>query len=161
MAWTKTKEGLPLPVIFKNKKFNFFERQLIIILNTKVLASNNGQHLELFKADPLNALIYAMAMEKQKNGLEIAQKGYDHYFLNKESDDIAEQYGKVWYLTSNFFVNNFKILFFFFAQIKVYIWYRFLQMRWRLCSIAEPIQRPTRLLLPLRSSRPAFVRQYV
>ena len=86
---------MPLPVIFKNKKLNFFERQLIIILNTKVLASNNGQHLELFKADPLNALIYAMAMEKQKNGLEIAQKGYDHYFLNKESDDIAEQYGKV------------------------------------------------------------------
>ncbi len=60
-----------------------------------MLAANDGQHLELFKTDPVNALLYAMAMEKQKNGLEIAQKAYDHYFVNYEENDIAEQYGKV------------------------------------------------------------------
>ena len=62
---------------------------------TSGLASTDGQQLELFKTDPLNALLYSMAMEKQKNGLEIARKAYDHYFLNKESDDIVKQFGDV------------------------------------------------------------------
>jgi hypothetical protein len=59
------------------------------------LASTDGQDLELFKADPLNALLYSMAMEKEKYGLEIARKAYDHYFVNKESDDIVKQFGDV------------------------------------------------------------------
>jgi hypothetical protein len=36
-----------------------------------------------------------MAMEKEKYGLEIARKAYDHYFVNKESDDIVKQFGDV------------------------------------------------------------------
>ena len=59
------------------------------------LASTDGHDLELFKADPLNALLYSMAMEKQKNWLEIARKAYDHYFVNKESVDIVKQFGDV------------------------------------------------------------------
>ncbi len=75
------------------------------------LASTDGQDLELFKADPLNALLYSMAMEKQKNGLEIARKAYDHYFVNKESDDIVKQFGDVWNFNfKNIWVDNLTIL---------------------------------------------------
>jgi hypothetical protein len=50
----------------------------------------------VLKKDPLNCLAHAMGMEKQKNGREIAQKAYDHYFGTSESDDdFVAQYGKV------------------------------------------------------------------
>ena len=48
------------------------------------LATIDGKNLEAFKKDPVNALLYVMAMEKQKNGLEIARKAYNHYFVNNE-----------------------------------------------------------------------------
>ena len=66
------------------------------------LATIDGKSLELFKADPINDLLYSMGMEMQTNGLEIAQKAYDHYFVNnKESDDIVTQYGQVCNLKKN------------------------------------------------------------
>ena len=61
------------------------------------LATIDGKSLEVFKSDPINDLLYSMGMEKQKNGLEIAQKGYRHYFVNnKESGYITKQYGQVY-----------------------------------------------------------------
>ena len=52
--------------------------------------------MEFFKKDPVNVVLYVLSMEKQKtNGLEMAQKAYDHYFVNKENDDIVTQYGEV------------------------------------------------------------------
>ncbi len=60
------------------------------------LATIDGKNLEAFKKDPVNALLYVMAMEKQKYGLEIARKAYNHYFLNNESNDIVKQFGEVW-----------------------------------------------------------------
>ena len=66
------------------------------------LATIDGKSLELFKSDPINDLLYSMGLEMQKNGLEIAQKAYDHYFVNnKESDDIVTQYGQVCNLKKN------------------------------------------------------------
>ncbi|XP_046639318.1 venom carboxylesterase-6-like isoform X1 [Daphnia pulicaria] len=60
------------------------------------LASIDGKNLEVLKKDPLNCLAHAMGMEKQKNGREIAQKAYDHYFGTSESDDdFVTQYGKM------------------------------------------------------------------
>ena len=61
------------------------------------LATIDGKSLEVFKSDPINDLLYSMGLEMQTNGLEIAQKAYDHYFVNnKDSDDITKQYGQVW-----------------------------------------------------------------
>jgi hypothetical protein len=51
--------------------------------------------LELLKKDPVDAVLYAIGMEKQKNGLEIAQKAHDHYFVSKENNDMITQYGEV------------------------------------------------------------------
>ena len=60
------------------------------------LATIDGKSLDVFKSDPINDLLYSMGLEMQKNGLEIAQKAYDHYFVNnKGSDDIVTQYGQV------------------------------------------------------------------
>ena len=60
------------------------------------LATVDGKSLEVFKKDPVNALLHLLSLEKQKNGLEITQKVYDHYFVNnKETDDIVTQYGQV------------------------------------------------------------------
>ncbi|XP_046453239.1 esterase FE4-like [Daphnia pulex] len=60
------------------------------------LASIDGKNLAVLKKDPLNCLAHAMGMEKQKNGREIAQKAYDHYFGTSESDDdFVAQYGKM------------------------------------------------------------------
>ena len=66
------------------------------------LATIDGKNLEAFKKDPVNALLYVMAMEKQKYGLEIARKAYDHYFVNKENEDIVKQFEEVW----NFLYKN-------------------------------------------------------
>ena len=66
------------------------------------LATIDGKSLEVFKSDPINDLLYSMGLEMQKNGLEIAQKAYDHYFVNnKGSDDIVTQYGQVCNLKKN------------------------------------------------------------
>jgi hypothetical protein len=51
--------------------------------------------LELLKKDPVDAVLYAIGMEKHKNGLEIAQKAHDHYFVSKENNDMITQYGEV------------------------------------------------------------------
>ena len=86
------------------------------------LATIDGKNLEAFKKDPVNALLYSMAMEKQKYGLEIARKAYNHYFLNNESNDIVKQFGEVWIFNiKNIWVNNLTILFQF--NFLVYIWY--------------------------------------
>jgi hypothetical protein len=51
----------------------------------------------VFNSDPVNALLHLLSLDKQKNGLEITQKVYDHYFVNnKETDDIVTQYGQVY-----------------------------------------------------------------
>ena len=59
------------------------------------LATIDGKNLEVFKKDPVNSLLYVMAMEKQEYGLEIARKAYDHYFVNKENEDIVKQFEEV------------------------------------------------------------------
>lgn len=49
-----------------------------------------------FKKDPIKNVLYALAMENKKGGLQIAQKVYDHYFSNVKTDaDIISQYGEV------------------------------------------------------------------
>ena len=68
------------------------------------LATIDGKNLEVFKKDPVNSLLYVMAMEKQEYGLEIARKAYDHYFVNKENEDIVKQFEEVWnFLYKNYF----------------------------------------------------------
>ncbi|XP_046639321.1 venom carboxylesterase-6-like isoform X4 [Daphnia pulicaria] len=59
------------------------------------LATDGGQLLELFKKDPVTGVLYAIGMEKHKNGLEIAQKAHDHYFVSKENNDMVTQYGEL------------------------------------------------------------------
>ncbi|XP_046453233.1 esterase E4-like isoform X4 [Daphnia pulex] len=59
------------------------------------LAGPYGENLELLKKDPVDAVLYAIGMEKHKNGLEIAQKAHDHYFVSKENNDMITQYGEL------------------------------------------------------------------
>ncbi|EFX78599.1 hypothetical protein DAPPUDRAFT_105048 [Daphnia pulex] len=59
------------------------------------LAANGGKNLELFKNDTVTGVLYAIGMEKHKDGLEIAQKAHDHYFVSKENNDMVTQYGEL------------------------------------------------------------------
>lgn len=57
------------------------------------LATHDGKNLEEFNKDPVKNLQYSMSMENRKDGFEIAQKVYDHYFNNDKQP--YEQYGGV------------------------------------------------------------------
>ncbi|KAI9554676.1 hypothetical protein GHT06_019952 [Daphnia sinensis] len=60
------------------------------------LATVDGVGMKEFKKDPVKNVLYALAMENQKGGLQIAQKVYDHYFSNVKTDaDIISQYGEL------------------------------------------------------------------
>ncbi len=60
------------------------------------MAAPDGENLLLLKKDPVDAVLYAIGMEKRKDGLVIAQKAHDHYFVSKENNDMVTQYGEVW-----------------------------------------------------------------
>ena len=53
------------------------------------LATIDGTNVDVSNSNPVNAILHVISLEKQKYGLEVAQKVYDHYFDNKESNDIV------------------------------------------------------------------------
>lgn len=55
----------------------------------------DDQNLEQFNKDPVKNLQYSMSMENRKDGFEIAQKVYEHYFVNDKNKQPYEQYGGV------------------------------------------------------------------
>lgn len=55
----------------------------------------DGVELKEFNKDPIKSVLYAIGMEKRKNGYDIAKKVYDHYFVNNKNKETYQQFAEV------------------------------------------------------------------
>lgn len=96
------------------------------------MASVVGKDLEEFNKDPIDSVQYIIGMEKRKNGREIAEKVYDHYFVKNKNKETHQQFSEVKPFKSlcNMTRNSF---FVFLARVGLWIF----QMRRRICRFIE------------------------
>lgn len=59
------------------------------------MSANDGHLSKEFSKDPVKSVLYAIGMEKRKNGYDIAKKVYEQYFVKNNKKEVQEQYAEV------------------------------------------------------------------